>query len=470
MKLPDILAAYSRSDRSTALATATVLIASIAVADSFFQPGFSLGFLYLIPILVAALYVSRTELLILAAVCTFLREVLGPFDRDFGIVVRSVIGMLAYFGSGLFVEELALRRRRALNHLKQLEEQVKLRQDAEEQLRVLVETSPAAILTVAASGKISLANDAARQVFAAEEQPLVGESVGRFLPCLADVSASHVGDGLLRTALECRGRRRNGEVFPAHIWLSTYDTASGPRMAAIVLDVSEELRDREELGLNRLMESSRILVRAVSHEIRNACAAIGVVHSNMRRFPGLAGNEDFKALGTLVEGLGQLVSTELRSSGQDGRSSVDLQDILAELRIIIEPSFTGEEMTVEWIIPDEAPAVYADRHGLLHVFMNLATNSLRALQNSVEQRLTVAVTSDAQRATVRFIDTGPGVARPDRLFQPFQQSADGAGLGLYLSRALVRSFAGELRHEPRADGCCFAVELARFAAARPVAT
>ena len=128
----------------------------------------------------------------------------------------------------------------------------------------------------------------------------------------------------------------------------------------------------------------------------------------------------------LVEGLGQLVSTELRSSGQGGRSSVDLRDILDELRIIIEPSFTGEEMTVEWNIPAEVPAVHADRHGLLHVFMNLATNSLRALQNSTEKRLTVAVSSDGQRATVRFIDTGPGVARPDRLFQPFQQSADGA--------------------------------------------
>jgi signal transduction histidine kinase len=46
------------------------------------------------------------------------------------------------------------------------------------------------------------------------------------------------------------------------------------------------------------------------------------------------------------------------------------------------------------------------------------------------------------------------------LFQAFQQAAEGAGLGLYLSRALVRSFAGELRHEPRAYGCCFAVELA----------
>ena len=62
---------------------------------------------------------------------------------------------------------------------------------------------------------------------------------------------------------------------------------------------------------------------------------------------------------------------------------------------------------------------------------------------------------------VRFEDTGPGVQQPERLFQPFQHGSDATGLGLYVSRAIVRSFAGDLRHEPRPRGSCFAVELAR---------
>jgi signal transduction histidine kinase len=88
------------------------------------------------------------------------------------------------------------------------------------------------------------------------------------------------------------------------------------------------------------------------------------------------------------------------------------------------------------------------------------------MHRAAEKRLTVAVSVEGQRAIVRFIDTGPGIARPDRLFQPFQQAADGAGLGLYLSRALVRSFAGELKHEPQPAGCCFAVELVRVSGGR----
>jgi C4-dicarboxylate-specific signal transduction histidine kinase len=61
--------------------------------------------------------------------------------------------------------------------------------------------------------------------------------------------------------------------------------------------------------------------------------------------------------------------------------------------------------------------------------------------------------------TVRFRDTGAGVRNPESLFRPFHKATDANGLGLYVSRAIIRSFRGELVHEPAEDGCCFAVML-----------
>ena len=61
---------------------------------------------------------------------------------------------------------------------------------------------------------------------------------------------------------------------------------------------------------------------------------------------------------------------------------------------------------------------------------------------------------------MRVCESGPGIASAEKLFQPLQKGAESTGLGLFLSRALMRSFGGDLRHDSDAPGCCFVIELA----------
>jgi C4-dicarboxylate-specific signal transduction histidine kinase len=103
--------------------------------------------------------------------------------------------------------------------------------------------------------------------------------------------------------------------------------------------------------------------------------------------------------------------------------------------------------------------VLAERHGLLQAFLNLAKNSNRAVQNSEVRELVIAVSAQGRTATISFDDTGPGVPDPERLFAPFQPGANGAGLGLYVSRALVRSYGGDLRFERTTSGARFRIEV-----------
>ena len=42
---------------------------------------------------------------------------------------------------------------------------------------------------------------------------------------------------------------------------------------------------------------------------------------------------------------------------------------------------------------------------------------------------------------------------------PFQPGAKATGLGLYIARAVVRSYGGDLRYEPQLRGSCFALQL-----------
>ena len=67
---------------------------------------------------------------------------------------------------------------------------------------------------------------------------------------------------------------------------------------------------------------------------------------------------------------------------------------------------------------------------------------------------------------MRFEDTGPGVSRPDTLFQPFPRGGEATGLGLFVSRTIARSFAGDVQHEARQDGGSFVVRLSAARALR----
>jgi signal transduction histidine kinase len=114
-------------------------------------------------------------------------------------------------------------------------------------------------------------------------------------------------------------------------------------------------------------------------------------------------------------------------------------------------------------LQDDLPLVTGDRYGLAQVFLNLSLNSHRAMEATDKKRLTISSSVEPDSVVIRFEDTGVGVSAPDGLFKPFQQGADASGLGLYVSRAILRSFAGELVFEPRTEGCCSAVRLTRAA-------
>ncbi len=449
---------FLRGTRRAVLLRAGLLTALIAFCDRGIEGNIPLGFLYLFPMLLAGSVMTRWQIAISAALCTFLTELFDSFDWSIAGVPRDILIFAAFFCMGLFVYEIVRSRRTTLLHTQQIEREIRARSEVEEQLKVLVESSPAAVFTTNAEGLVLLANEAAHRLFAVPAGTLSGRSIHEFLPSLANVQRSGISAEKrrpFRTAMQCRGRRHNGEVFLADVWFSTYTTSAGSRLAAMVVDGSEDLRNREELSLHQLLAGSRILVGAVSHEIRNVCGAIAMAHANLSRSSQLgselAANKDFEALGSLILALEKIAAMELRETA-DQASSVDLASLLEEFRIVVEPSLEEHDINLSIDIDPAIPLVWADRQSLLQVFLNLTRNSRRAMLSENLRRLAIAVNCEGQRISVRFRDTGCGVAHPERLFRPFQQQAQDTGLGLYLSRAFMRSFRGDLRYEPSAEG------------------
>lgn len=438
-----------------------VLVAFIAVADFGSGNEVSLGVLYVLPVMVAATAFSPVELVLLSAICAVLRGTMISANSALDSVLRGLLAFAAYIGTGLFIVQLVKNRRLAVEHLDALRQEEALRLEAEDQMKLLAESSPAAIFTIDDNASILTANDAAREMLGFPAgRPIRGQSVSDLLPIFSDALKMDSGEGQFRTAAQSRGRRIDGREFVAHTWFSTYRTPAGSkRLAAIAVDYSEEVREREEQNLQQLLDNNRIIAAAVSHEIRNVCGAVSLVYSNLRRLPNLGNNEDFQALGTLVATLERIASTELQSKAARRLANVDLAEILGHLNIVIEPTWSDQEGSVRWKLPAKVPHVVAEPFGLMQAFLNLTQNSLRAVQDSPKKELAIETGSVNGTVTVSFADSGPGVRNPQRLFEPFQQGSDHVGLGLYVSRAILRSYGGDLRYEPLAGQCRFVAYL-----------
>ncbi|MGB6944235.1 MAG: ATP-binding protein [Bryobacteraceae bacterium] len=458
--LEAMIAFSSRAGRMKMFAAIAVTVLLVAFADWAVGNTVSLSVLYILPMMLGALILGPFEIAGLALVCASLRARFDVPSSQPEAILRFAFASLAYCVTGLFVAALVRNRELAVEHLARIQREQELRREAEQQLSVLVESSPAAILTLDQNGVILAANRAAESLFQIPEaQRLEGRPIGPYLPLLADALRLENGLEAFRTAAQCQGRRENGEIFLADTWFSSYLTSEGARLSAIVVDSSEEMRDREEQNLKHLMKYNRIAASGVSHEVRNLCGAIALLSSNLREKHSLAGDEDYAGLVTLVQGLERIASFDLHSRVQDTVEAAELKKVLDHLRIMIEPNWQEMDGIVRWELPNTIPEVVADPHGLMQVFLNLAQNSLRAVSEGPVRELEIAVHTGEQRVLVFFQDSGPGVEAPERLFQPFQAGADGSGLGLYISRAIVRSYGGDLRFDPSARGGRFVVEL-----------
>jgi PAS domain S-box-containing protein len=230
----------------------------IALVDWWTKPYVGFGFLYLFPIIFGAAFLPRWAVVLLAACCAVLAEVFSSLEPS---LVRLSFETLALAGCGLFVAELIRNRRLTLR--------------GEARLKVLVETSPAAIVTIDDQGVIELANRAATDLMAPRDGKLVGTPIAAFLPELHHALRLEEAPQF-RASMQCRGHRGNGESFTADVWFSTYKEGSAPKLAAIFADVTEESssnsypagvdRDGRKTLNPREMDVLRLLVQGLANK------------------------------------------------------------------------------------------------------------------------------------------------------------------------------------------------------------
>jgi PAS domain S-box-containing protein len=367
----------------------------------------------------------------------------------------------------------------------------------------MVDHAPVAIITTGGSageGRIADFNPAAEQMFGVAREAALGRELAEVvLPESARGERRRLGYG--QTGVPTTGRHASGREFPMRLISFRVQIDGQPFDTAFITDLSAERqasaqieRQREALRQSEKLSAMGTLLAGVAHELNNPLAIVMGRASLLEEKVNSAGadpllEDDARRIREAAERCGRIVRTFLNMARQKPpeRHAVALNDIVQAAADMLGYTMRSHGIDVKLQLAGGMPVVQADADQLGQVALNLMVNAQQAMASVAgfdgPRQLTVSTGVELQRAGqpqreprvwLRVADTGPGVpaAVRERLFEPFfttKAAGFGTGLGLSVSRSIVREHGGELMLELRdGPGASFRLSLPISGEAAPV--
>jgi C4-dicarboxylate-specific signal transduction histidine kinase len=210
----------------------------------------------------------------------------------------------------------------------------------------------------------------------------------------------------------------------------------------------------------------------ITHELSQPLGAIRTLAGNSSAFlqrGDLATVGSNLALITrLSEQMGEIVQS-LKGFARKAPATatrMDLSQAVNNALLLFVARLRADNVVLHNDCQDEAIEVWGEPNRLEQVIVNVIGNALDAMKDQPTRTLHLHTeVSEHQRIRLLIDDSGPGLPAHggDRIFEPFfttKPRGEGLGLGLSISRDIVRSFQGELLAETRPEGGArFIIEL-----------
>ena len=177
-------------------------------------------------------------------------------------------------------------------------------------------------------------------------------------------------------------------------------------------------------------------------------------------------NSEVTRLARFIDDLLSISSMEVGALSID-RQKIETERLFAEVLSKVESLLLQKQVEFEVDLPPKLPELRLDKDKIVAVVVNVLGNAAKYTPTGGRVSLKVRVEDDQLRIAVQ--DTGVGIAAEDlpRLFEKFFRSDDprvqaetGTGLGLSLTREIVRMHGGEITVESEFNkGSTFTVSL-----------
>ena len=333
----------------------------------------------------------------------------------------------------------------SLNRIKEVLDNAKLQiKEREQYFQLIMECANVGIVVVMENGTVAQTNSKALRIVGMERLSHIDQ-----LRVLSEelCEAMHT----VAPNEQCTVRYAT-EIGEQSLVLSCSAMEFGGKMLRVISvgNIHEEL-DRKEV------ESWEKLTRILTHEIMNSLAPVTSISHTLLSSSGDAETmrQGLETIHTTSDRLLRFVDSfrAVTRMPAPQKAPFYLSELVAEAC-----SLTAREgVEVEVSIEPEDTMLYADRALMSQVFVNLLKNATEALsEQEGERKITIHSTIDAEeRIQIEFTNSGSAIPAEvaENIFTPFfTTKTDGSGIGLAVSRQIIRLHGGSLRLKHNEEG------------------
>ncbi|KPL70017.1 hypothetical protein ADN00_18300 [Ornatilinea apprima] len=302
------------------------------------------------------------------------------------------------------------------------------------------------IIIVNEDGRIELINPAASRIFNVLNDDVLGKS-------MIEVVRNHKIFESWERCKVTREQQMTAFETPQRLYLQAAVTPLEPAIPNSSLIVLQDLTNYRRLEIVR-----RDFVSNVSHELRTPLASLKALSETLmegaledppaaRRFLLRMENE--------IDNLTQMVQELLELSRiESGRVPLKREPV-APYDLIAAPvermSMQAERSQIDLVnqVPEDLPAVYADKSRIAQVVINLIHNAIKFTPSGGQ--IVISASEENRRVVFTVSDSGAGIDPQDlsRIFERFYKvdrarSSGGTGLGLSIAKHMIESHGGKI--------------------------
>lgn len=335
-----------------------------------------------------------------------------------------------------------------------------------QRLDALLDSAADGILILNADLSVERVNDAFERIYAKTHDELVSGSHDEIIRWVGEPQGATLNESIANgwpltpnATLYVEGDLERDLHPPVPVGI-TYAPLLSPdgKLRNIIVSV------RDITHFRTADEIKATFISIVSHELRTPVALIKGYASTLRRddarwdkstiSDSLAViEEEADRLSKMIDDL--LDASRLQAGGLNlNRADVSLPTLAK--RVAERFATQSDRHTIVTEFPDRFPVILADETRVEQVIMNLVSNALKYASNG---EIKISGTVHPEQVVVCVRDEGPGIEAKDlpHIFDRFYRSTKavkhtkGAGLGLYLARAIVEAHGGRIWADPKPD-------------------